>query len=120
MKAETSFPYLQSHIQSFDGYNVSCEVGSEEKKLEIAFDIINRKLRKAIPELAEENSGQPSLFTNHEKSAAQALKSFRDKVLSLKLVFIQLDNEEDAYLIFETLNARGRDLTTSDLVKTFF
>ncbi|RBI68673.1 DUF262 domain-containing protein [Vreelandella sulfidaeris] len=120
LKAETSFPYLQSHIQSFDGYNVSCEVGSEEKKLEIAFDIINRKLRKAIPELAEESTGQPSLFTNHEKGAAQELKDFRDKVLSLKLVFIQLDNEEDAYLIFETLNARGRDLTTSDLVKNLF
>ncbi len=45
------------------------------------------------------------------------LKELRDKFLSLKLVFIQLDNEDDAYLIFETLNARGRDLKTSDLVK---
>ena len=33
------------------------------------------------------------------------------------LVFIQLDNEDDAYLIFETLNTRGKDLTTPDLVK---
>jgi len=60
---------------------------------------------------------QTTLFTNHDKNIVQKLKEFRDKVLSLKLVFIQLDNEDDAYLIFETLNARGRDLTTSDLVK---
>lgn len=117
LKAETSFPYLQSHIQSFDGYNISCEVGSEEKKLEVAFELINRKLNSAIPELNDGGAVQPSLFTNHDTSAVQKLKSFRDKVLSLKLVFIQLDNEDDAYLIFETLNARGRDLTTSDLVK---
>ena len=117
LNAETSYPYLQSHIQCFDGYNISCEVGSEEKKLETAFDTINMKLRSSIPQLAEEHSSQQSLFTNHEKDIVQELKKFRDKVLSLKLVFIQLDNEDDAYLIFETLNARGRDLTTSDLVK---
>jgi uncharacterized protein with ParB-like and HNH nuclease domain len=29
-----------------------------------------------------------------------------------------LDNEDDAYLIFETLNTRGKDLTLSDLVKS--
>lgn len=117
LKAETSFPYLQSHIQSYDGYNINCEVGSEEKKLEIAYDIINSKIFQAIPALAEELSTQATLFTNHDKNIVQKLKEFRDKLLSLKLVFIQLDNEDDAYLIFETLNARGRDLTTSDLVK---
>jgi Uncharacterized conserved protein len=117
LKAETSFPYLQSHIQSYDGYNINCEIGSEEKKLETAFDIINSKIYLAIPELSEEKSTQTSLFTDHSKDTVQKLKEFRDKVLSLKLVFIQLDNEDDAYLIFETLNARGRDLTTSDLVK---
>lgn len=117
LKAETSFPYLQSHIQSFDGYRVNCEVGSEEKKLEIAYNIIKEKILKEIPALSLGSSNQPSLFTNHDNLTVQALKEFRDKVLSLKLVFIQLDNEDDAYLIFETLNARGRDLTTSDLVK---
>ena len=117
LKAETSFPYLQSHIQSYDGYNINFEVGSEEKKLETAFDIINSKICLEIPELSEEKYSQTNLFTDHSKDTVKKLKEFRDKVLSLKLVFIQLDNEDDAYLIFETLNARGRDLTTSDLVK---
>ena len=119
LRAETSFPYLQSYIQSFDGLKLNCEVGSEELKLKKAFDFITKKLIESIPELSSliDNQSQPSLFTNHDTAIVQQLKAIRDKVLSLKLVFIQLENEEDAYLIFETLNARGKDLTTPDLVK---
>ncbi|WP_299009912.1 DUF262 domain-containing HNH endonuclease family protein [uncultured Shewanella sp.] len=117
LNSETSFPYLQDHIQSFNGLNVSCDVGVEEKKLESAFTIIEKNLERYIPELSDVHSEQGNLFTDHDNLAVQKLKNIRDKVLSLKLVFIQLDNEDDAYLIFETLNARGRDLTTSDLVK---
>ena len=32
---------------------------------------------------------------------------------------IVLDNEDDAYIIFETLNTRGKDLRVSDLVKNY-
>jgi hypothetical protein len=117
LNTETSFPYLQSHIQSYDGFSIRCDVGSEEKKLETAFDIINKKIHESLPQLSIESLGQGVLFTENAGDSIKMLKKFRDKVLSLKLVFIQLDNEDDAYLIFETLNARGRDLTTSDLVK---
>jgi len=37
--------------------------------------------------------------------------------LALKLIFVEVDNEDDAHLIFETLNTRGKDLSTGDLVK---
>jgi uncharacterized protein with ParB-like and HNH nuclease domain len=117
LKTESSFPFLQDHIQSFDGYELRREAGVEEQKLESAFNSINNKLRTHIPGLKFNQEIQSSLFKDHENDTVQALKVVRDKILSLKLVFIQLDNEDDAYLIFETLNARGRDLTTSDLVK---
>jgi tetratricopeptide (TPR) repeat protein len=45
------------------------------------------------------------------------LEQLRDTTLALKLILVQLDNEDDAYLVFETLNTRGKDLTTSDLLK---
>ena len=48
----------------------------------------------------------------------EALTRIRDKILALKVIYIDLDNEDDAYLIFETLNTRGKDLTPSDLVKS--
>lgn len=115
INAETSFPYLQDHIQSFSGLGIDCEVGVEEQNLKIAFELINNKLAQFVPISLDNN--QPSLFLDDGSDSVSKLKILRDKILSLKLVFIQLDNEEDAYLIFETLNARGRDLKTSDLVK---
>lgn len=116
LNSETSFPYFQKHIQTYDGLGFNCDVGSEEVKLETAFKFLTEKLNARIPELQHDKL-QGNLFTSHETTALNELKKLRDKILSLKLVFIELDNEDDAYLIFETLNARGRDLTTSDLIK---
>lgn len=48
------------------------------------------------------------------------LKHLRDRLLKLQFISIELDNEDDAYLIFETLNTRGKDLRVSDLVKNLF
>lgn len=113
--AETSYPYLQNHIQSYNEVKLALEVGNEEKKLKYAFELISNKVKGELPS-KQENSSQLELIPQVSISIDK-LKFIRDKVLSLKLVFIQLDNEDDAYLIFETLNARGRDLKTSDLVK---
>jgi len=118
LNAETSFPYLQNYIQAFYDTNssikINCEVGAEESNLKAAYELLSDKLEHYIP-FSEAEDPQMEIFA-HEDPVLK-LKELRDKFLSLKLVFIQLDNEDDAYLIFETLNARGRDLKTSDLVK---
>ncbi len=116
INSETSFPYLQDHIQSFEGAKVDCTVGHEELKLKIAFDLINKKLSSFMP-IYKETNAQLDLLDESRVAVIDRLKAIRNKILSLKLVFIQLDNEDDAYLIFETLNTRGKDLTTPDLVK---
>ena len=116
LKSETSFPYLQDHIQSFEGAKVKCKVGHEELKLKNAFELINKKLSSFIPGW-KENEAKIELLDESRVAIIDRLKTIRNKILSLKLVFIQLDNEDDAYLIFETLNTRGKDLTTPDLVK---
>lgn len=43
--------------------------------------------------------------------------SIRDALLNLKVILVKLDDEDDAYVIFETLNTRGKDLALTDLVK---
>ena len=116
LNSETSFPYLQDHIQSFEGSKVNCKVGHEELKLKNAFELINKKLFSFIPGW-KENDAKLELLDESRLALIDRLKTIRNKILSLKLVFIQLDNEDDAYLIFETLNTRGKDLTTPDLVK---
>jgi hypothetical protein len=49
--------------------------------------------------------------------APNKLINVRDSLLNLKLIFIRLEDEDDAYIIFETLNTRGKDLSLTDLVK---
>lgn len=114
LNSETSYPYLHDYIQSFNGSEIMHKVGIEEQKLEYAFEYLTSSLNEELPHL---KGAQSTLFSNPIEESLQRLKEIRDKILSLKLVFIQLDNEDDAYLIFETLNARGQDLTTSDLIK---
>jgi len=45
------------------------------------------------------------------------LKILRDKILNLEIIFVAVDDEVDAFTIFETLNAKGKDLTPLDLIK---
>lgn len=41
----------------------------------------------------------------------------RDKLLNLEIIFVAVSDEVDAFTIFETLNAKGKDLTPMDLIK---
>ncbi|MGY9523795.1 DUF262 domain-containing protein [Citrobacter freundii] len=120
LNSETSFPFLQGVIQSYKKQNIKDDIGAEESNLKNAYNLIHNKMLALIPEIDLDDNKQIDLFNDVKDSPVQKLKELRDKILSLKLVFIQLDNEDDAYLIFETLNARGRDLKTSDLVKNLF
>lgn len=43
--------------------------------------------------------------------------SFIQKVLALSFIEVLLEDDSDVYLFFETLNARGIDLTVADLLK---
>jgi hypothetical protein len=64
-------------------------------------------------------SASSAFLTPAEKrdGKVSALKKLREIVFSLKVIKIELDDEDDAYVIFETLNTRGQDLALSDLIK---
>ncbi|QQN88395.1 DUF262 domain-containing protein [Acinetobacter variabilis] len=129
LNAETSFPYFHSQIQAYpDEIIVSDnDIGVEEQNLKNAFDRIESNLIKELTNLPlkrkyefdklKDKKYTFSLEEDDQKKVTEYLRNIRDKIRSLKLVFINLDNEEDAYLIFETLNARGKDLRVSDLIK---
>lgn len=76
--AETSFPYLQDHIQSFHGLDIDCEVGVEEQNLKFAFELINQRLAHFIPLSVDQS--QSSLFSDLNSQAVQKLKVLRDKI----------------------------------------
>lgn len=51
------------------------------------------------------------------QDALDWLKNLRDRLLGLRVIWIEHSSEDDAYVIFETLNSRGKDLEVVDLLK---
>lgn len=45
------------------------------------------------------------------------LKTLRNNILKARIIQVELSSEEDGFLIFETLNTRGKDLLVADLIK---
>lgn len=117
LETETSFPYLQEEVLKGEPSDIRCDVGKEEQAIQKAYsmfknnisDYINKRLHdKSVS--SEENRGK----------SLKWLSSLRDTVFDLNVIVITLDKEEDAYLIFETLNTRGKDLALSDLLRNHF
>ena len=113
-QTETSYPYLQEYIQKQGKPEIKTIIKEEEKNLQIAYDFLTDKLHEIITHIRT----NPLLNEENKKvTIKDDLISIRDKILGLKVIFISLDNEDDAYTIFETLNTRGKDLSLSDLIK---
>jgi len=117
ISTESSFPYLQEKILTSEKSNITVNVGPEEKNIESAFNYFLSNISQTIQSVKD----NPTISENHlSKKIESELVNIRESILNLKLIFVELDNEDDAYLIFETLNTRGKDLKTSDLLRNFF
>lgn len=118
LKTETSFPYFQENIQKYnEESDVDVEIHSEERNLENA----HKLFKKYIQSVLEAVDKDPSIADKNKKvTKIKKLESIRNTVLNLNLILVTLENEDDAYLIFETLNTRGKDLSLTDLVKNHF
>lgn len=114
LSTETSYPFFQDHILKFGEPEVEGEVMREEENLRSAFDLLN----SLVGGVVESIQGDTSLKDEQRKKRIQEkLTSIRNAVLDLKVILVKLDDEDDAYIIFETLNTRGKDLSLADLVK---
>ena len=114
LRTESSYPYLHEHIQKHGAPALPKSVGKEEEALETAFKYLTRQLKGALKSIEEDPS--VPVAKKAEKKKARLLK-LRDNVLRLQLIVIELQTEDEAYVIFETLNTRGKDLGIADLVK---
>jgi hypothetical protein len=117
LSTETSYPFFQDRILKFGEPDVPVEPMQEEESLQIAFDQLTFLVGSVIQDVksASSVSGRALL-----QSIKQKLIQARDSLLNLKVIFVKLDDEDDAYIIFETLNTRGKDLSLTDLVKNHF
>ncbi|RDX38232.1 DUF262 domain-containing protein [Kangiella sp. HD9-110m-PIT-SAG07] len=97
--------YFQDYLlQLRDANNVSSLSGSN-KKLNKAFKYFSKKINELE---AYRNNGS-------------ALASLITELVSRRMLFIQINVEDElsAYIVFETLNARGVELTSTDLLKNY-
>ncbi|EHL07329.1 hypothetical protein HMPREF0322_01889 [Desulfitobacterium hafniense DP7] len=109
-------PFLQKVIQNFEKVKIAPET-QEEVLLNNAYDFFVKRFQKQnlIKDFSEYTNLDSILID--ETIYTNFLEAIRDQILQLKTIYITVSNEDDAYTIFETLNARGMNLTTVDLVK---
>lgn len=115
LHTESSYPYLQAAIQVQPGSATKAPaIRAEERALERAFTLLTVWTR-SIGEAAFTN--QALSKGKQKQQAIQELGKHRDKIYALTVVLVEVDDEDDATTIFQTLNSRGKDLETADLVK---
>jgi uncharacterized protein with ParB-like and HNH nuclease domain len=114
LSTETSYPFFQDHILKFGEPEVEADEMREEASLRSAFDYLNDLVGDVIESVQKDSTVKDEDKADRIK---QKLTKIRDAVLDLKVILVKLDDEDDAYIIFETLNTRGKDLSLADLVK---
>ncbi|HFT5904159.1 TPA: DUF262 domain-containing protein [Bacillus cereus] len=115
LENKRSSDYIKRTIQNFNKEKLEATT-SEQKKLKFAYDFFKKKLKEktliedmnSFMELSEEVNTE-----THKKY----LHAIREQILHLKTIYITVADKDEAYNIFETLNAKGLDLSIVDLIK---
>jgi hypothetical protein len=97
--------FFKGYIQN-NGDKVIPNRPSKEKKLIIDNYVYLRN------SLEDELNNLPS-----QDKKKEFIQRLWDKVAELRAIWIEIKNEDDAYIIFETVNARGAELSVADLLK---
>lgn len=104
--AETLENYFTTFIQNnADDILQSKPASDEERRVKANYEFLRDKVSKEIERF--QNKG----------AQIEILKKLRRKLRDLMVINVEISREEDAYDIFETTNARGMELSVSDLLK---
>jgi hypothetical protein len=117
LKTETSYPYLQEEVLKDSPASISSKLGDEERAIERALSEFKKKIEVGTNQIRENLERTPE---ENRIEILRWLTEIRDTVLDLNVIVVTLDNESDAYTIFETLNTRGKDLALTDLLRNHF
>lgn len=114
LATETSYPYLQDEVLSRDEAELDERAGREEQGISEAYD----RIKEFVDDLVTSVLDDPTLREDRRQSLlGKRLQEVRDRVLNLKLIFIEVGDQDEATTIFVTLNSRGKDLEPADLIK---
>ncbi|MDO8486587.1 MAG: DUF262 domain-containing HNH endonuclease family protein [Candidatus Staskawiczbacteria bacterium] len=103
-----------------DSLNVFFTENIQKKDSKILDSTPKRKEFKAVKAnyefLKNKISDELKLISEKSKQITY-LDNLKQKIFDFKIIWIKVENDDDAYSIFETVNARGADLTAADLLK---
>lgn len=102
LQTEVSSRFLSQAILKSPPDDSVQPVSEEEAALSKALDAIRRRIADEV---------------SKRQDPLAWLRELRDRLLGLRVIWIEHSNEDDAYVIFETLNSRGKDLEVVDLLK---
>lgn len=108
---EAAKPFFQKKIQKKVSEDIPPQT-SEDRHILDAYNFFARQL-------SEENLKKifDEQYTNNNLTYLDMLKKFRDQILRCKIVYVTVKNFSDAYIIFEVLNAKGKELAPLDIIK---
>lgn len=105
---ESAKDFFQEYIQSAKKSILSLkprDLSPEQKKIRACYEQLHKRV-------------QGRLSSQDAKTAkAASIQHLFERVPSIRIIKITIWNEDDAYEVFETVNARGVDLSVADLVK---
>ena len=110
---ENPKPFFQQRIQQKEIDFSAIPQSVEEKRLLYAYNFFDRQLKESalLKAIRERNPGMGQI------NYIDALKAFRDQILKCKVIYVTVKSFDDAYVIFEVLNAKGKDLSPIDIIK---
>jgi hypothetical protein len=111
LQNESPRPFFQKCVQHIDKAQEPPQTTEEETLFAAYTDLLAFTDRAKLATRVGKDELSDSQYEN-------LLKAVRDQLVShLKVIFITVAEEEEAYTIFETLNARGMNLSFVDLIK---
>lgn len=114
IKSESSYPYFSFFIQDRDKEQISEPTSEEEVCIQNTYKYFRNRLEeKTLKKFMRKNCNGFSEDICH----IDILKAIRDQILNCLFVSISTEDREQAYRIFEILNAKGKKLAEIDLIK---
>lgn len=98
--------YFEKNVQNFTNNILESTPSNDEQK----------KIKKNYAFFYEKVTDGLKRYVNKDDQL-NYLNNLRDRIGNLSIISIQIVNEDEAYEIFETTNARGVDLSVADLLK---
>lgn len=115
LESKTHYPYFSFYIQDIEKKDTQPTSTEEEEVIKESFTYLYNQLEeKKLRVYLKKTIGSATVDQLEYK---EILKTIRDQVLGTTFISISTPDKENANMIFEILNAKGKRLSHVDLIK---